>query len=1152
MTDDLAPQIAQHFAAESDEEAIRTLYPQAAMPLPKDMPPIEPGGRPVAAPLSATAATIKALVQMPRAVGRGTVHAGTSGIRTAGSLIDQMLNALPHGGPDEENPPDQVMTALDPLLEAVEQFIPPPETAVGRGAEAISRFLTGFAATRRMLGAWRPAAAGGELAKSTAAGGIADGVFMDAQAGNLADLIQSVPELQNPITEFLATDSEDGEVENRLRNALSGMGSSLLVEGGMAGFKVLRAATKRMLRPKPGQPIKPNLAAQATARAAKAAELEIEEMARSWAALGYDPLAPVLKFRSVSTPEAVARQKMPALSRAAAEGDDLVRAERLAAGEAPPEGGERIFINYARIDTPDDIAGALDEMTRGQVGAIDAARRGVRSWAATELSAGRIKAFDALMESRAQRGGAIPTAERQLAMRQLWAASGDQLIELGAAVVRAPSDANRFLLKKATAVHFGIQEEVIAARTETARALNAWKIPAGTPQRRLMEMRQALDGSGDTGELARILASMRGSEDQLAGVLDDVVRGSVADRTGNALLHIWINGLLSGPQTHVVNTVSNASVLGIRMLETKIASGISRALDTEGGGVAAGEALALWRGYVEASKDLFKIAGDDGSAGAFWRYLAGDERAKALVPLTGKIEKEGLTSPLAPEVWGQARDTALGYAMRGVAATAGLPGEALKAQDYLFKVLHYRATLHAAAVRETAAYAAVHQLDDAAIKGRIAALLATPSQAMLDAADQAALLGTFTNPTGKLGNAMMALRGAAPGVPVLLPFVRTPVNLFRYYAERSPLAPLVGQWRADIAAGGARRDLALARLAMGTTAFLAAFDLAQNGVITGRAPANPAEREHWQRTGRQEYSFQPPGSERAFAFSRLDPLGFMLGTAADLAQVMGPDFQDDLSEDASKAVSGAILAAAWNMSSKTYMSGIASLMQASVHGSGTTAENWFERLAGSAVPTGVAAAARAIDPVQAEVNGVVDALMARTPWMSKDLPAAVDLWGRPRTRASGLGTPWDVLSPIRSTDPQAAPIDRELERLRYFPERAGPVVRFSLPGLPDVALDLRAFDPVAFNRYQRLAGNEAPLGPRERGTFDTLNAAVEGIGPRGVQYQRMRDGDRERFIRTIITQGREAAAAALLRERPDLLREVTERGQLMKAAGGLR
>lgn len=1142
--DDIGAAMAQRLQEQDDEAILRWLLDGPASPVDRpitaDRPPMEPAREPVLNPMSGAAATATAIAQTPRAVGRGVVLAGTNAARTLASAIDPMINALHRAGGHEDQAPDQMAAGLEPILETIEQFIPPPETAIGRGEQAISQFLTGFVISRRLLGGWQPASAAGEVLKSAIAGGVAEGAFMEAHAGNLANLIQAVPELANPVTEFLATDPADGEAVNRLRNAVAGTVSGLAVDGAVASFKVLRALGKRMLGRAPGAP--QPLAQRAQQIAANAQRLESEAVDTSWAALGYDPLAPKIKLTRVSQPEAVIRQKLPSLTREAAQGDDLVRADRLAAAGEPPAEGSRIFINFARIDGPEDIQGAIDELTRGREGAIEAARRGVRTWEQTQAAAGRVDAFNALMEQRAQRGLAIPTAERQLAMRQLWSASGDQLVDLAEAVVKNPTDANRFLLKKATAAHYTIQEEVIAARTETARALNAWKIAADTPARRLQQMQAAVEASGGAGtadELAKILASFRGNEDQLAGVLDDVVRGSLTARTGQALQHIWINGLLSGPQTHVANTVSNATVTGIRMLETKIAAGISQALDTPGG-VAPGEALALWRGYVEASKDLFKLGADE--TGAFWRYLAGDEQAKALVPMASKMERQGLGSPLAPEVWGVAKDTTLGYAARGVAAFVGLPGKALQAQDYIFKILHARATLHAAAVREAATYAAQHNLDDAAIKARIAASLANPSEAMLAAADDAALLNTFNNPTGALGNSMMALRGAVPAGPVLLPFVRNPVNLFRYAAERSPLAPMVGQWRADIAAGGARRDMALARLAMGTTAFLAAFDMAQSGLITGRAPQDPGEAQHWARTGRQAYSMRLPGSDRWYGFSRIDPMGFTLGAAGDLAQIMGPDFREDLHEDASKAVSGAIMAAAWNMTSKTYMSGVSSLMQAAVYGSGTAAENYFERLVGSLVPTGVAKVAEAVDPVMVEVNGAVDALVARTPWASKDLPAQVDLWGRERTRASGLGAAWDVLMPIRSSDPKAEPIDRELERLRYYPERAGRDVRFAVPGLPDVVLDLEAFDPRLFNAYQRAAG-AAALAP--------LNAVVSGVGPLGSRYHHLRDEARVDLIGDYIRDARRAAAAQLLQASPELRAEVVLRGQLQKTAQGL-
>ena len=72
----------------------------------------------------------------------------------------------------------------------------------------------------------------------------------------------------------------------------------------------------------------------------------------------------------------------------------------------------------------------------------------------------------------------------------------------------------------------------------------------------------------------------------------------------------------------------------------------------------------------------------------------------------------------------------------------------------------------------------------------------------------------------------------------MLTFVRTPVNILRFSAERSPAAPLLKEWRADYLAGGARRDLAVAKMAVGTGIMAYSVKLAADGHITGGGPAD--------------------------------------------------------------------------------------------------------------------------------------------------------------------------------------------------------------------------------------------------------------------------------------------------------------------------
>src|SRR3546814_2580177 len=75
-----------------------------------------------------------------------------------------------------------------------------------------------------------------------------------------------------------------------------------------------------------------------------------------------------------------------------------------------------------------------------------------------------------------------------------------------------------------------------------------------------------------------------------------------------------------------------------------------------------------------------------------------------------------------------------------------------------------------------------------------------------------------------------------PIFKAVLPFIRTPTNLIKFTAERSPLAPMVKEWRRDFAAGGARRDLAIAKVMVGSGVGATIAELAAKGIVTGSAP----------------------------------------------------------------------------------------------------------------------------------------------------------------------------------------------------------------------------------------------------------------------------------------------------------------------------
>lgn len=90
-----------------------------------------------------------------------------------------------------------------------------------------------------------------------------------------------------------------------------------------------------------------------------------------------------------------------------------------AQGSDDKVGGTAVFVNHLRISSPEDVHDAIQQLADARKGPLDAARRGVRSWDDTRQAAGERDAWADLMDQRAQRGEAIPTAERQLAMREL-------------------------------------------------------------------------------------------------------------------------------------------------------------------------------------------------------------------------------------------------------------------------------------------------------------------------------------------------------------------------------------------------------------------------------------------------------------------------------------------------------------------------------------------------------------------------------------------------------------------------------------------------------------------------------------------------------------------------------------------------------------
>ena len=170
------------------------------------------------------------------------------------------------------------------------------------------------------------------------------------------------------------------------------------------------------------------------------------------------------------------------------------------------------------------------------------------------------------------------------------------------------------------------------------------------------------------------------------------------------------------------------------------------------------------------------------------------------------------------------------------------PARAILTQDQFYKALSYRMTLNG--VAERVAW-------QSGLKGKERAALAeeirnSPTPTQLKMAEDAAKDYTFTRDLGSIGKAISNVSNSHPLVKMNLPFVKIGINLGKQLVEHSPLAMVSPRFYKDIWNGTpATRNAAVAKMLVGTAVLNEAWKLYEEGVITGSAPTDPAQRAAW-------------------------------------------------------------------------------------------------------------------------------------------------------------------------------------------------------------------------------------------------------------------------------------------------------------------
>jgi len=341
----------------------------------------------------------------------------------------------------------------------------------------------------------------------------------------------------------------------------------------------------------------------------------------------------------------------------------------------------------------------------------------------------------------------------------------------------------------------------------------------------------------------------------------------------------------------------------------------------------------------------------------------------------------------------------------------------------------------------------------------------------------------FTSPPSETTKAVINFIDKVPFGRVIVPFINTPANIFRWVFERVPGMGLLykdtqreltgGKTFAEIIKRTPEGDLSkikeytkmdfdnvVARQTFGSSVLLAAMWLEANGYISAGPAIDPEKRTTQLEAGYEPYSFRQ--DDRAYKYTRPDSIGLLMGMGADFNRLLraAQNKDEEFNQNVLDAMHAAGLMIGYNLVEKTWMSNLGLLLQAA-----NDPERYGKRLlgqlAGMPIPAIVKHFNDAIDPEQKQMLDIIDQLKNRSGIGRGDLHQAVNITGDPKFIGQPFGPLRDVkpddvggkiydfavrmVSPYRGTDISTNPVMRTMadlgmptkkvsDELRLFPD----------------------------------------------------------------------------------------------------------------------
>ena len=609
------------------------------------------------------------------------------------------------------------------------------------------------------------------------------------------------------------------------------------------------------------------------------------------------------------------------------------------------------------------------------------------------------------------------------------------------------------------------------ARTEAARALRAGFDENMTPAQRFSEyLNRAMvpkpkigpegPGSVTPEQVVDEATRIRDTLKPIGIDLDNITPEQLADRNwldrtmreiqslkstkADVAYEYWRNAILSGTLTPVRKIISDTAQTIWDFAPQRMVEAMTNQITGSKEGAQLGEfkhiLAGVWPGLQNASRNFIRGFSQE------------------VIPYQDEITTEAGEGMLdkADAMTGHPGGVAIGGTLGRIVR---LPTRTLRAIDAFYTTLDAHMQVGAEAYRSGKAAGlegdqlAAHMHDE---------MSDLASNSWQDAVEKANNL-TFKNQS-KLSNMATALKDNIPAGRWIIPFTKTPANIFATGFRKSPLGsiPLAAgvvkdlvtmkpgekEWTYLRSDAGSR---ALAEQTMAWAGMIALSSLAKSGLITGSGTSQAEEKE-----GEREFKARvaPPESIKIggkwYSYANIEPFGTSLGIGVNLLNRWNDVKQ---TADVGKAMGGTMQDMVGLVRDKTFVKGLGDIIRATedpAQGIPRAAANFATSWVPNIIRSGIRATQDTEPDTKIGGTGVewTQALLKHA--ANEAIPGAysqppkVDLWGREQKKSSPTGSYatdvlWRMLVPVKTQESDKA---TKLDRLILNYNNAHPDAQF--------------------------------------------------------------------------------------------------------------